>query len=109
MIFDSVDTSLSYLSKSSLFSHFNSSFDLIIFQKISRKYLISLWIQPLFTIIPLNSRYIHQIGQFGIIFDTRPFEIDNLAVSARQMLMVVIQMNFGMDSNIDEWSAGNLL
>ena len=43
-----------------------------------------MWIRPLFTIIPLNSNYVHQIGKFGIIFDTRPCEIEDLAVSFRQ-------------------------
>ena len=51
---------------------------------MSRKYLNSLWIRPVFTIIPLNSLLIPQIGKFGIIFDTRPCEIDDLAVSSRQ-------------------------
>ena len=43
-----------------------------------------MWIRPVFTIIPLNSLLIPQIGKFGIIFDTRPCEIDDLAVSSRQ-------------------------
>ena len=64
-------------------SYLNSSSNLTKFQKISRKYLNSLWIQPVFTIIPLNSLLIPQIGKFGIIFDTRPCEIDDLAVSSR--------------------------
>ena len=68
----------------SLISHLNSSSNLTKFQKISRKYLNSLWIRPVFTIIPLNSLLIPQIGKFGIIFDTRPCEIDDLAVSSRQ-------------------------
>ena len=42
-----------------------------------------MWIQPLFTIIPLNSQIIPQIGKFGLIFDTRPCEIDDIAVSSR--------------------------
>ena len=66
-----------------LISHLNSSSNLTKFQKISRKYLNSLWIQPLFTIIPFNSLLIPQIGKFGIIFDTRPCEIDDLTVSSR--------------------------
>ena len=45
----------------------------------------SLWIRPLFTIIPLNSIHFHQIGKFGIIFHVIPREIDDLAVSSRQM------------------------
>ena len=86
MIFDSTDRSLSLLSKNtfSLISHLNSSSNLTKLQKISRKYLNSLWIRPVFTIIPLNSLLIPQIGKFGIIFDTRPCEIDDLAVTSRQ-------------------------
>ena len=30
--------------------------------------------------MPLNSNYFYQIGRFGIIFHTRPCEIDDLAV-----------------------------
>ena len=87
-IFDSTDRSLSYLSKNpfSLISHLNSSSNLTKFQKISRKYLNSLWIRPLFTIIPLNSLLIPQIVKFGLIFDAIPREIDDLAVSSRQVL-----------------------
>ena len=69
----------------SLISHLNSSSNLTKFQKISRKYLNSLWIQPVFTIIPLNSLLIPQTGKFGIIFDTRPCEIDDLVVSSRHV------------------------
>ena len=36
------------------------------------------------TIIPFNSRYFHQIGKFGIIFDMRPCEIDDFMVLSRQ-------------------------
>ena len=60
------------------------SSDLINFKEIIINFLISLWIRPLFTIIPLNSRYFHQIGNFGLCFDTRLCEIDDLMVSARQ-------------------------
>ena len=42
-----------------------------------------MWIRPVFTIIPLNSLLIPQIGKFGIIFDAIPREIDDLAVSSR--------------------------
>ena len=44
-----------------------------------------MWIRPLFTIIPLNSNYFYQIGKFGIIFETRLCEIDDLAISSRQL------------------------
>ena len=64
-------------------SHLNSSSNLTKFQKISRKYVNSLWIRPSFTIIPFNSLLIPQICKFRIIFDTRPCEIDDLAVSSR--------------------------
>ena len=68
----------------SLSSHLNSSSNLTKFEKISQKYLNSLWIRPLFAIISFNSLFIPQIGKFGLIFDTRPCEIDDLAVSSRQ-------------------------
>ena len=45
-----------------------------------------MWIRPLFAIIPFNSIHFHQIGKFGIIFDTRPCEINDLAVPYRQNL-----------------------
>ena len=63
----------------------NSSSYLIKFEEIIINFLNSPWIRPLFTIIPLNSRYFHQIGKFGLCFDMRPYEIDELAVSSRQM------------------------
>ena len=68
----------------SLISHLNSLSNFTKFQNISRKYLNSLWIRPLFTIIPLNSLLIPQIGKFGLIFDTSLCEINDLAVSSRQ-------------------------
>ena len=68
----------------SLISHHNSLSNLTKFQKISWKYLNSLWIRLVFTIIALNSLLIPQIGKFGIIFDAIPREIDDLAVSSRQ-------------------------
>ena len=85
-IFDSTDRSLIIFLRTpfSLISHLNSSSNLTKFQKISRKYLNSLWIRCLFTIIPFNSLSIPQISKFGIIFDTRPCEIDDLTVSSRQ-------------------------
>ena len=59
------------------------SSDLINFEENIINFLISLWIRPLFIIIPLNSKYFHKIGKFGFIFDTRPCEINDLAVSSR--------------------------
>ena len=59
--------------------------DLIKFEDYIKKLLNSLWIRPVFTIIPLNSIHFHQIGKFGIIFDAIPREIDDLAVSSREM------------------------
>ena len=85
-IFDSTDRSLSYLSKNSIFPNFSPQF-IVQFDQIPKdisKYLNSLWIRPLFTIIPFNSLLISQIGKFGIIFDAIPREIDDLAVSSRQ-------------------------
>ena len=63
----------------------NSLSDLINFEEFIKNFLISLWIRPLFTIIPFNSIHFHQIGKFGIIFDTRLCEIDDLAVTSRQI------------------------
>ena len=66
-------------------STINFSYDLIKFEDYVKKFLNSLWIRPIFTIIPLNSSEIPKIGKFGIIFDTRLCEIDDLAVSSRQL------------------------
>ena len=52
-------------------STINFSSDLIKFEDYVKKLLNSLWIRPVFTIIPLNSIHFHQIGKFGIIFLTR--------------------------------------
>ena len=60
----------------------NSSSDLIKFEEIIINFSNSLWIRPLFVIIPLNSRYFHQIGKFRLCFDMRPREIDDLVVSS---------------------------
>ena len=65
-------------------SSINFPSDLIKFEDYIKKLLNSLWIRPVFTIIPLNSIHFHQIGKFGIIFDAIPREIDDLAVSSRQ-------------------------
>ena len=62
----------------------NSSSDLIEFEENIKNFLISVWIRPLFTIIPLNSLLNHQIGKFRNIFDTRPCEINDLMVSSCQ-------------------------
>ena len=66
-------------------STINFSSDLIKFEEYVKKILNSLWIRPVFTIIPLNSIHFHQIGKFGIIFDAIPLEIDDLAVSSRHI------------------------
>ena len=68
----------------SLISTINFSSDLIKFEDYVKKFLNSLWIRPIFTIIPLNSSEFPKIGKFGIIFDGIPCEIDDLAVSSRQ-------------------------
>ena len=62
----------------------NSSSDLINFEEYIKNFLISLWIRPLFTIIPFNSIHFHQIAKFGNIFETRPCEINDLVVPSRQ-------------------------
>ena len=58
---------------------------MIKFEDYVKKFLNSLWIRPIFTIIPLNSSEFLKIGKFGIIFDAISREIDDLAVSSRQM------------------------
>ena len=65
-------------------STINFSSDLIKIEDYVKKFLNSLWIRHVFTIIPLNSIHFYQIGKFGIIFDVIPHEIDDLAVSSRQ-------------------------
>ena len=81
MIFDSVESSWNFIFPVSII---NSSSDLIKFEENIRNFPISLWIRPLFIIIPLNSRYFHQIGKFGLCFDSRPCVIDDLVVLFRQ-------------------------
>ena len=66
-------------------STINFSSDLNKLEDYVKKFFNSLWIRPLFTIIPFNSLLIPQIGKFGLIFDTRPCEIDDLAISSHQM------------------------
>ena len=66
--------------------------DLIKFEDYIKKLLNSLWIRPVFTIIPLNSIHFHQIGKFGIIFDAIPREIDDVAVSSRHHSCVMFAM-----------------
>ena len=56
--------------------------DLIKFEDYVKKFLNFMWIQPIFTIIPLNSSEFPNIGKFGIIFDAIPREIDDLRVSS---------------------------
>ena len=65
-------------------SSINFSSDLIKFEDYVKKFLNSMWIRPIFTIIPLNSSEFLKIGKFVIFFDVIPREIDNLAVSSRQ-------------------------
>ena len=67
-------------------SSINFSSDLIKFEEYVKKFLNSLWIQPIFNIIPLNSSEFPKTGKFGIIFDAIPLAIDDLAVSSRQCL-----------------------
>ena len=69
-----------------------------------------MWIRPLFTIIPFNSIYFHQIGKFGIIFDMSPCEINDLAVSTRHIVMVEIWSNLDVliIGNIEITSTGKL-
>ena len=43
--------------------------------------------------MPLNSLLIRQFGKFGLIFDTRPCEIDDLAVSSRQIFEEIDSRN----------------
>ena len=60
-----------------------------------------MWIRPVFTIIPLNSLLIPQIGKFGIISDTRPCEIDDLAVSSRQRIKRAIDRRASIACAVD--------
>ena len=84
VIFDSTDRSLSLLSKNTIFPNFSPQFivqfDQILkdISKISKFPVDSTRIYH----YTLNSLLIPQIGKFGIIFDTRPCEIDDLAVSS---------------------------
>ena len=86
-IFYSTGRSLSYLSKNTIFPNFSPQF-IVQFDQIPKdiskipKFPVD---STLFTIIPFNSLLIPQIGKFGLIFDTRPCEIDDLAVSSCQM------------------------
>ena len=88
VIFDSTDRSLSLLSKNTIFPNFSPQFivqfDQILkdISKISKFPVDSTRIYH----YTLNSLLIPQIGKFGIIFDTRPCEIDDLAVSSRQLV-----------------------
>ena len=68
VIFYAVDFSLSFFLKisKSLIFHLNSSFDLIKFQEALLKYLNSVWIRPLFTIILSNVLLFLKIGEGGI-------------------------------------------
>ena len=66
----------------------NFSSDLIKFEDYIKKLLNSLWIRPIFTIIPLNSSESLKIGKFGIIFDAIPRDIDDLVVSSRHMTTI---------------------
>ena len=63
----------------------NFSSNLIKFEDYVKKFLNSLWIRPIFTIVPLNSSEFLKIGKFGIIFDAIQREINDLAVSSRQL------------------------
>ena len=83
-----------------LISTIDLSSDLINFEENIRNFLISLWIRPLFTIIPLNSNHFHQSDKFGIIFDTRPCEIDDLAVSSRHLSQITIDFPSRFQSSI---------
>ena len=86
MILDSVDSFWSYLSKSIIFPNFSPQF-IVQFDQILKDLSKIPWFPVDSTLIyhytlqfTLNS----QIGKFGIIFDMRPCEIDDLAVLSRQ-------------------------
>ena len=55
------------------------------FEQIIRNFPDSLWIRPLFTIIPLNSWIMLKIGKFGLYFDTWPRDFNDLVVSFHQL------------------------
>ena len=73
----------------SLISHLNSLSNLTKFQKISQKYLNSLWIRPLFTIMPFNSWLIPKIGKLGL-FLTR----DHVKLTTSQSRPVNVQCKY---------------
>ena len=64
------------------------------FENIPQNYLNSLWIQPLFTTIPLNSWLFLKIGEFGIYFDSWPCVFNDLVVSIRHLSFLHIMNTF---------------
>ena len=75
------------------------------FEEYVKKLLNSLWIRPIFTIIPLNSSEFPKIGKFGIIFDAIPLAIDDLAVSSRQSPNPMHQINRDMSEFCGKYNA----
>ena len=85
MIFDSVDSSLSPLSKNIKLPNFYPHLIVWIkFAKIPWNFPISLWIRPLFTTIPFNLCLFPKIGEFGISFDSWTCVFNNLMVLIRE-------------------------
>ena len=54
------------------------------FEEIIKNFPNSLWIRPLFTIIPFNSWIIVKISKFELCFDTRPCVFNDHSVSSCQ-------------------------
>ena len=86
MILDSVDSFWSYLPKNTIFPNFSPQF-IVQFDQIPKdiskipKFPVDSTLIYHYT---LYSLLIPQIGKFGLIFDMRPCEIDDLTVSYRQ-------------------------
>ena len=70
----------------------DSLFDLIKFEEIIQNFPYSLWIRPLFTIIPLNSWIILKICKFGLYFYAWPRIFNDHSVSSRQGPKISMKM-----------------
>ena len=78
---------MSYLSKSTIFPNFSPQF-IIQFDQTPKDLSKIPYFPVDSTLIyhyTLNSNNLHRIGKFGNIFDTRPCEINDLAVSSRHV------------------------
>ena len=98
-----------------------SSSDSIKFKEIIKNFSTSMWIRPLFTIIPFNSWINHEIGKFILYFDSWLCVFNDLAVWIRkspcqQWLLCEIEggyfsfvywkENFDFSSWMNDWEGG---